>query len=142
MPQYRLGELFCGPSHCRESQMQVHQFQEARANQICEYLCRSHFAHLLSWLYKYCVHKLHKYLGRNQLPTHGQYESLAGYDLVPHLYKFEEYGVPQARHRIIIIGIRKGENVVYRVRRCQSQCRPVLSDQGVYKFDLSSHQLH
>ena len=31
----------------------------------------------------------------------------AGYTLTPHLYKFEEYGVPQARHRIIIVGIRK-----------------------------------
>lgn len=31
----------------------------------------------------------------------------AGYTLTPHLYKFEKYGVPQARHRIIIIGIRK-----------------------------------
>ncbi len=30
----------------------------------------------------------------------------AGYVLTPHLYKFEQYGVPQARHRIIIIGIR------------------------------------
>ncbi len=39
----------------------------------------------------------------------------AGYDLVPHLYKFEEYGVPQARHRIIIIGIKKGTNIVYHV---------------------------
>ncbi len=31
----------------------------------------------------------------------------AGYRVYPHLYKFEEYGVPQARHRIIIIGIRE-----------------------------------
>lgn len=30
----------------------------------------------------------------------------AGYRIYPHLYKFEEYGVPQARHRIIIVGIR------------------------------------
>src|SRR5699024_6393038 len=29
-----------------------------------------------------------------------------GYQLTPHLYKFEEYGIPQARHRIIIVGIR------------------------------------
>ena len=39
----------------------------------------------------------------------------AGYDTVPHLYKFEKYGVPQARHRIIIIGIRKDLNVKFRV---------------------------
>lgn len=31
----------------------------------------------------------------------------AGYVLTPHLYKFEDYGIPQARHRIIIIGVRK-----------------------------------
>ena len=30
----------------------------------------------------------------------------AGYTIVPNLYKFEEYGVPQARHRVIIVGIR------------------------------------
>lgn len=30
-----------------------------------------------------------------------------GYRIYPHLYKFEEYGVPQARHRIIIVGIRQ-----------------------------------
>lgn len=30
-----------------------------------------------------------------------------GYRLSAHLYKFEEYGVPQTRHRIVIVGIRK-----------------------------------
>ncbi|MCQ2191417.1 MAG: DNA cytosine methyltransferase [Paludibacteraceae bacterium] len=30
-----------------------------------------------------------------------------GYRVYPHLYKFEDYGVPQARHRIIMIGIRE-----------------------------------
>ena len=39
----------------------------------------------------------------------------AGYSLYPHLYKFEEYGVPQARHRIIIIGIHKDQKTVFRV---------------------------
>lgn len=31
---------------------------------------------------------------------------LSGYRIYPHLYKFEEYGVPQTRHRVIIVGIR------------------------------------
>ena len=31
----------------------------------------------------------------------------AGYRIYPNLYKFEEYGVPQARHRVIIVGIRE-----------------------------------
>ncbi|MEE0163563.1 MAG: DNA cytosine methyltransferase [Christensenellales bacterium] len=39
----------------------------------------------------------------------------AGYKLTPHLYKFEEYGIPQARHRIIIVGIRNDINVAYHV---------------------------
>ena len=30
-----------------------------------------------------------------------------GYNLTVHKYKFEEYGIPQARHRIIIIGFNK-----------------------------------
>jgi DNA (cytosine-5)-methyltransferase 1 len=30
-----------------------------------------------------------------------------GYSIVPHLYKFENYGVPQARHRVVLIGIRR-----------------------------------
>jgi len=39
----------------------------------------------------------------------------AGYRIIPHLYKFNEYGVPQARERIIIIGIRDDIDVEYRV---------------------------
>jgi len=38
-----------------------------------------------------------------------------GYVLTPHLYKFEEYGVPQQRHRIVIIGIRKDLGLKFKV---------------------------
>lgn len=39
----------------------------------------------------------------------------AGYRLTTHLYKFEEYGVPQARHRVIIVGIRDDLNLEFKV---------------------------
>ncbi len=39
----------------------------------------------------------------------------AGYKLVSHLYKAEEYGVPQTRHRVIIVGIRNDLDVEYKV---------------------------
>lgn len=38
-----------------------------------------------------------------------------GYRTTAHLYKFEEYGVPQTRHRIIIIGIRKDLGLEFKV---------------------------
>jgi len=38
-----------------------------------------------------------------------------GYTLYPNLYKFETYGIPQARHRIIIVGIRNDIDVVFRI---------------------------
>lgn len=37
----------------------------------------------------------------------------AGYKVYPHLYKFEEYGIPQARHRVIIVGIRDDLHYVF-----------------------------
>lgn len=39
----------------------------------------------------------------------------AGYEIYPNLYKFEDYGIPQARHRIIIVGIRKDFDLVFRI---------------------------
>lgn len=47
----------------------------------------------------------------DELKKAGKY----GYTVTPHLYKFEEYGIPQARHRIIIVGIRNDIDVSYRV---------------------------
>ena len=38
-----------------------------------------------------------------------------GYNLTVHKYKFEEYGIPQARHRIIIIGIKNELNIKFKV---------------------------
>lgn len=38
-----------------------------------------------------------------------------GYKLTVHLYKAEEYGVPQTRHRVIIVGIRDDINITYKV---------------------------
>lgn len=39
----------------------------------------------------------------------------AGYTITTNLYKFEEYGVPQARHRYIIIGIRNDLDLTFKV---------------------------
>jgi DNA (cytosine-5)-methyltransferase 1 len=39
----------------------------------------------------------------------------AHYNLTVHLYKFERYGIPQARHRIIIVGIRKDLSLTFQV---------------------------
>lgn len=39
----------------------------------------------------------------------------AGYRLYPNLYKFEEYGIPQARHRMIIVGIREDQPFEFKI---------------------------
>ena len=38
-----------------------------------------------------------------------------GYRLSVHLYKFEQYGVPQKRHRIIIVGLRNDLGLEYKI---------------------------
>ncbi|MFQ9514302.1 MAG: DNA cytosine methyltransferase [Eubacterium sp.] len=63
----------------------------------------------------------------------------AGYTITPHLYKFEEYGIPQARHRLIIIGIRNDIDVTYRVpstapySRKDNSCRTAIEKPPIPK---------
>ena len=38
-----------------------------------------------------------------------------GYRVTPHLYRFEQYGVPQTRHRVILVGIHEDEPHEFKV---------------------------
>ena len=74
-----------------------------------------------------------------------------GYSLYPHLYKFEQYGVPQARHRIVIVGIHKNENVLFKIPSSrnfkQKSCRealenpPITSSANNHDFTAQSKQV-
>lgn len=39
--------------------------------------------------------------------------SMGGYELYPHFYRFEQYGIPQRRHRVLIVGIRRDLDVQF-----------------------------
>lgn len=58
----------------------------------------------------------------------------AGYAIYPHLYRFEEYGIPQARHRIIIVGFRNDLEIDFspplppRSDTTPATCREALKD--------------
>ena len=61
----------------------------------------------------------------------------AGYELVTNMYKLEEYGIPQTRHRIIIVGIRhdlSAQGIKFRVpspdpyKNCDISARTALSN--------------
>ena len=56
---------------------------------------------------------------QNELSKAGKH----GYRLTTHLYKFEQYGVPQARHRIIIVGIRKDLDIRFEVPKPSNEVR-------------------
>lgn len=68
----------------------------------------------------------------------------AGYTITPHLYKFEEYGIPQARHRIIIIGIRNDLHVTFRVpspepyKHLNNTCRNAIENPRIPKDALNN----
>ena len=48
-----------------------------------------------------------------------------GYKLTTHLYKFEQYGVPQARHRVIIVGIRSDLGLNFKVPKPKMKIKSV-----------------
>jgi len=56
----------------------------------------------------------------------------SGYRIYPNLYKFEEYGVPQARHRMIIVGIREDLPYEFKIPstkpyvNCDVSCRTAI----------------
>lgn len=54
-----------------------------------------------------------------------------GYTITAHLYKFEEYGVPQARHRFILVGLRGDLELQFNVPkpdRVFTTCREALEN--------------
>lgn len=59
----------------------------------------------------------------SELEDAGEY----GYEITPHLYKFEQYSVPQTRHRIIIIGIRKDLGLKFKIPK------PLIENPDEYK---------
>ena len=54
-----------------------------------------------------------------------------GYNLTVHLYKAEDYGVPQTRHRIIIVGIDKTLGLTFKVPAPTTKNKPVTSSQAL-----------
>lgn len=54
-----------------------------------------------------------------------------GYVLTAHLYKSEEYGVPQTRHRVIIVGIDKNLNLRFKVPAPKTLFNPITAREAL-----------
>jgi DNA (cytosine-5)-methyltransferase 1 len=54
-----------------------------------------------------------------------------GYSLSVNLYKCEEYGVPQSRHRVVIVGIDKKFNLQYRVPAPFTKQKPITAREAL-----------
>lgn len=66
----------------------------------------------------------------------------AGYDVYSHTYRFEEYGVPQRRHRIIIVGFRKSLRLSFRPPKTSSRrisCKEALERPPIAE-GIKNHQ--
>lgn len=72
----------------------------------------------------------------------------AGYKIYPHLYKFEQYGVPQARHRVIIIGIKKDLPYEFKVpspapyTNIDNSCRTALEKPPIPENAFNNERTH
>lgn len=70
----------------------------------------------------------------------------AGYRVYPNLYKFEEYGVPQARHRVIIVGIREDLPYEFRIpstnlyRECDVTSRNAIENPPISQDALNNEK--
>jgi DNA (cytosine-5)-methyltransferase 1 len=65
-----------------------------------------------------------------------------GYDLVIHKYKFEQYGVPQTRHRIIIVGIDKELGLIYKIPSPTTPDKYITSKEALEVPPIKSNTLH
>lgn len=54
-----------------------------------------------------------------------------GYTLTAHLYKAEQYGVPQTRHRIVIVGLEKNLGLKFRVPAPTTLNKPITAGQAL-----------
>ncbi len=61
-----------------------------------------------------------------------------GYDLTVHKYRFEQYGIPQNRHRVIIVGIDKTLNLKYKIPVPTTKDNPVSVKVAFEKNPISS----
>lgn len=70
----------------------------------------------------------------------------AGYRVYPNLYKFEEYGVPQARHRVIIVGIREDLPYEFKIpstnpyRECNVTCKNAIENPPIPQDALNNER--
>ncbi|MBI5192513.1 MAG: DNA (cytosine-5-)-methyltransferase [Nitrospirae bacterium] len=54
-----------------------------------------------------------------------------GYNITPHLYKAEEYGIPQTRWRLIIVGFDKDLNLFFKIPKPTTQSNPMTAREAL-----------
>jgi DNA-methyltransferase (dcm) len=65
----------------------------------------------------------------------------SGYDVFPHLYMFDRYGIPQARHRLIIVGIRRDLKLKFHIPKPTGKvvtCKEAIENPPIPKDALNN----